>query len=62
MYNKLYHHNIKPVLQFDQNGIFVKEWEYINQARDFLGIDPSTIVRCCKGRQKTAGGYIWKYK
>ena len=56
------HHNIKPVLQFDQNGIFVKEWEYINQARDFLGIDPSTIVRCCKGRQKTAGGYIWKYK
>ena len=56
------HHNIKPVLQFDQNGIFVKEWEYINQARDSLGIDPSTIVRCCKGKQKTAGGYIWKYK
>lgn len=56
------HHSIKPVLQFDRNGIFVKEWEYINQARDCLGIDPSTIIRCCKGRQKTAGGYIWKYK
>jgi group I intron endonuclease len=56
------HSNIKPVLQFEKNGVFVKEWEYINQARDCLGIDPSTIVRCCKGKQKTAGGYIWKYK
>ena len=56
------HSNIKPVLQFDKNGIFIREWQYINQARDCLGIDPSTIVRCCKGRQKTAGGYIWKYK
>jgi group I intron endonuclease len=56
------HSNIKPVLQFDKNGNFIREWQYINQARDCLGIDPSTIVRCCKGRQQTAGGYIWKYK
>ena len=56
------HSNIKPVLQFNKNGLFIKEWEYINQARDCLGIDPSTIVRCCKGKQRTAGGYIWRYK
>lgn len=56
------HSNIKPVLQFNKNGSIIKEWQYINQVRDILGIDPSTIVRCCKGKQKTAGGYIWKYK
>jgi group I intron endonuclease len=56
------HPQIKPILQFDKNGNFIREWQYINQARDCLGIDPSTIVRCCKGRQQTASGYIWKYK
>lgn len=30
-------------------------------ARDELGIDNSSILKCCKGRQKTAGGYHWKY-
>lgn len=52
----------KQVLQFDLSGIFIKEWGSIHEAKRNLGIDPSTIVRCCKGRQKTAGGYIWKYK
>lgn len=56
------HPQSKPVLQFDLCGHFIKEWDYINQARDCLGVDASTIVRCCKGKQKTAGGYIWKYK
>ena len=26
-----------------------------------LGIDNSQIVKCCKGKIKTAGGYNWKY-
>lgn len=29
--------------------------------RDELGIDNSSIVKCCKGRLKHAGGYEWKY-
>ena len=24
-------------------------------------IHHSDITKCCKGKQKTAGGYIWKY-
>lgn len=23
--------------------------------------DQSAIVRCCKGKQKTCGGYLWRY-
>lgn len=56
------HPNIKPISQFDKNNNFIADWQYINQARDYLGIDPSTIIRCCKGKQKTAGGFVWKYK
>ena len=25
------------------------------------GINYSCITACCRGKQKTAGGYIWKY-
>jgi hypothetical protein len=32
----------------------------MNMAKTQLKI--SHIHECCKGRRKTAGGYIWKYK
>lgn len=53
----------KRVLQYNKNGEFVKEWEYIGQVEKELGLDHSSISACCKNRkQKTCGGYIWKYK
>ena len=30
-------------------------------AKEDLGIDNSTILKCCKGKILTAGGYNWKY-
>ena len=29
---------------------------------EILKIDASGITACCKGKQKTSGKYIWKYK
>ena len=26
-----------------------------------LGLDPSSILKCCKGKRKTIGGYHWMY-
>jgi len=49
----------KPVLQLDKNSQFIKEWCSIIDAEKDLGI--YHITTCCKGTQKTAGGYIWKY-
>lgn len=31
------------------------------EAERETGVDHSSIIRCCKGKQKTAGGFIWKY-
>lgn len=47
--------------QYDIQGNFIKQWEYIRQIQKELGINNANIVRCCKGKRKSAGGYIWKY-
>ena len=31
------------------------------QAARELGLDNSSIIKCCKGRYKTHGGFHWKY-
>jgi hypothetical protein len=51
------------IIQSDFEGNFIKEWSSINSARDFLGYKSEMgIIGCCKGRQKSSGGFIWNYK
>ena len=50
----------KIVIQMDKEGNFIKEWSSILLAQKELKI--SHISACCKGKTKTSGGYIWKYK
>lgn len=50
------------VLQYDLQGNFIKEWSSIKEVKEQLNIRHSSICGCCKGRYKTAGGYIWRYK
>ena len=49
----------KPILQYDLNGNFIKEWP---SATDVGKEANDNICKCLKGRQKTAYGYVWKYK
>ena len=49
----------KPILQFDLDGNFIREWPSIID----VGIELSGhICDCAKGNRKSAYGYIWKYK
>lgn len=53
----------KPVLQYDLDGNFVKEWEYLKEpVIKGLEVSYCGISDCIRGRQETAGGYIWKEK
>jgi group I intron endonuclease len=54
--------NYKPILQYDLNGIFIKGWDSTLTASQKLNINGSAICNCLKNRNKTAGGFIWKYK
>ena len=52
----------KPVLQYDLQGKFIKEYPSYREAKRQTGI--FAIDKVCKGQQgrKQAGGYVWKYK
>lgn len=52
----------KRVLQYDLNGVFIKEWERTSFAAKELNLCRSKISAACIGKIKTSGGYIWKYK
>ena len=52
----------KVVLQFTLEDILIKEYPSVNQAERETGFANQHIFDCCKGKQKTAYGYKWKYK
>lgn len=51
----------RKIEQYDLDGNLIKVWDYIKQASKELTICEVSICNCCKGKQKTAGGFIWKY-
>lgn len=51
----------RRVEQYDLDGNFIKEWDYIGQAQESLGINRTGISFCCSGKRKTAGGYHWRW-
>lgn len=52
----------KAVLQYDLQDNYIKEWLSTREIERELGFDHKAISACCRGKQKTGYGYIWKYK
>jgi len=52
----------KYILQYDLEGNFIKEWSSVSEAAKNINVSVSGLSCVLKGKQKTAGGYIWKYK
>lgn len=53
---------VRPIIQYDKQGNFIKEWESAAEVERQLKISNGNISSCCSGKRKTAGSYIWKYK
>ena len=51
--------NNKPILQYDLDGNFIREWEC---AADVGREASRNILHCLKGRTKSAYNYFWVYK
>ena len=49
----------KPILQYNINGDFIKEYSGTTKIGNYK---EANIIACCKGRLNSAYGYIWKYK
>ena len=52
----------KAVLQYTLDGVLVGEFVSMKEAGRQTGISDASISGACSGRQKQAGGYIWKLK
>jgi hypothetical protein len=50
---------IRPILQFTLDGILIREWKAVLDAKKFYGF---AIGDCLRGKTKTSKGFIWRYK
>lgn len=53
---------LKPVLCYNKDGEFIKEYNSASEASKELNIDSGAICWCCKGKRNIVKGYIFKYK
>ena len=51
----------KPVLQLSKEGEILNEYVGMSDAERKTGIIMTGISKACMGKQKTCGGYLWKY-
>lgn len=51
-----------PVIQMSKDGAFIAEYSNQSEASRATGVFPNSISLVCRGKQKTAGGFIWKLK
>lgn len=49
------------VRQLSLNDVLIAEYESPSVAAMYVNVDASCIVKCCKGKRKTAGGFHWEY-
>ena len=47
--------------QFSKDETLIKTWNSLHEIERELGLQATNICKCCKGKIKSLGGYIWKY-
>lgn len=50
------------VYQYGSDGKLLAEYSSISMAARSVGVDPSTINKCCNGHKKSAAGSYWSYQ
>ena len=52
----------RKVLKIDiETGKILREYASIGQAAKDVGVDRSSISRCCAGKSKQSAGFLWEY-
>lgn len=52
----------RKVVQYDLERNKLAVYDSVTDAADAVGVTPSCISLACRGRSKTAGGYVWRYE
>lgn len=56
------HYVSRSVMQYTVEGMLVAEYCSLSEASLKIGVSSGNICSCCRGAQKTSGGFVWKYK
>lgn len=51
----------KQIIQYSLDGNFIKIWECMNDVSKELNISTGDLTCCCQEKQKSVGGFQWKY-
>lgn len=51
----------RKVIQYDLNMNEIQRWNSLKEASKFINTPQQNISRCCRGKCKTCGKYIWRY-
>lgn len=52
----------KPVLQYDLDGNFIKEYPSVYRAGLETGVNSSNIYSTIRGEHRSCGGFLWRFK
>ena len=52
----------KPVCQFTTDNVFIAEFASIKEASEVTNVIKQNISSAVRGKYKTSGGFIWRYK
>lgn len=55
------HHRSKPVAAVHMTTKVERVFAGIHEAQRLTGLDKSNISAACRGKQKTCGGYAWRF-
>ncbi len=53
---------LRPILQYDLDGNFIREWQSKTDASKALNINQGNINKALTGKYKYCGNFIWRYK
>lgn len=62
LYTTKTNQSCKEVDQFDKNGNYIATFPSVREAARILNLDSSTISKVCRGKNKSHGGYTFKYR
>lgn len=52
----------KPVIMTEKQGAFENKFRSICEAARITGIPQQNISKCCNGKLRSAGGYLWRFQ
>ena len=53
---------IKQVFQFQLNGSFLSSFKSVAEAARRMGVNKTSIAKCCRGEYHSAGDFLWRYE